>query len=288
LGKINYAIIARDASGVLLGDTSFFSVMPTGSFVKVEVTPAILSLDSTTREAALEPNVFYNNGSNTVSFVLKDTVNGIHYQSATNKVSFNGQGVVQAKTPGLDTVSVTYNNQTVKVPVVIAADFALATKSANAIQFDITNKTLNYPPFTLTATATSGDDVSFAVISGPVTISNNVLTINGTGTATIRATVGANAYYNAATQVDKTFSIIASSSIYTFTGNGNWDNPSNWSNNIIPPSNLPDGFTIVINPAANGECVLNVAQYISKNAVFTINAGSKFRILGELKINKTL
>ena len=53
LGKINYIIIARDASGMLLADTSFFTVVPTGSFVKVQVSPAVIALDSTTRETAL-------------------------------------------------------------------------------------------------------------------------------------------------------------------------------------------------------------------------------------------
>jgi hypothetical protein len=287
LGKIPYAIIARDASGVLLGDSAFFTVLPAGSFVSLKVTPTAITLDSTTREAALEPSVLYNNGSGTLSYIVKDSSAGVRYQSANNHVSVNGQGVVQAKTPGLDTVTVTYNSQTVKVPVVVAPDFALASKTASSIQFSISNKTLNYPPFALNGKASSGEDVQYQVISGPVSISNNIVTINGSGTATIRATAGANAYYHAAAPVDRTFSIIASTAVFTFTGNGNWDNPANWSNNIVPPANLPDGFTIIINPAVNGECVLNVAQSISKNAVFTINAGAKFRILGGLKINKT-
>lgn len=74
--------------------------------------------------------------------------------------------------------------------------------------------------------------------------------------------------------------------IYTFTGNGNWDNPANWSNNAIPPAVLNTASSIVIDPPAGGECILNVVQHVGSNVNFKVNDGKKLRILGDLIINK--
>lgn len=72
---------------------------------------------------------------------------------------------------------------------------------------------------------------------------------------------------------------------YTFTGNGNWNVASNWSNNAIPPSTLPAGAEIIIDPVANGECVLNTIQTVSAGAKFTVRSNKNFRIAsGDLVI----
>jgi hypothetical protein len=73
---------------------------------------------------------------------------------------------------------------------------------------------------------------------------------------------------------------------YTFTGNGNWDVANNWSNNLIPPATITGNATIIIDPPANGECVLNVQQYINNGANFKVVEGKKFRVLGELNIHQ--
>jgi hypothetical protein len=71
---------------------------------------------------------------------------------------------------------------------------------------------------------------------------------------------------------------------FTFTGNGNWSNAANWSNGLIPPSTLPHGAQIIINPAGTGECVLDVQQRISSSAAVTVQTGKKFKLLGNLVI----
>ena len=74
------------------------------------------------------------------------------------------------------------------------------------------------------------------------------------------------------------------STIYTFTGVGNWNVPANWSNSIIPPAVLANGDQIVIYPFGNGECVLNINQTIPTASNMTVVAGKKFRIVGNLTI----
>ncbi len=73
--------------------------------------------------------------------------------------------------------------------------------------------------------------------------------------------------------------------VYTFTGNGNWNNSNNWLNGIIPPANLQAGAEILIDPVPTGECVLNVAQTVSAGGIITVQAGKKFRIAGNLSIS---
>lgn len=71
---------------------------------------------------------------------------------------------------------------------------------------------------------------------------------------------------------------------YTFVGNGNWDNASNWSNNIVPPTPLPATNIIIINPADGGQCILNVQQTVNAGAGFTVNTGKQLLIQGNLRV----
>ena len=73
--------------------------------------------------------------------------------------------------------------------------------------------------------------------------------------------------------------------VYKFIGDGNWDVPSNWLNNTIPPAVLTGSAEIIIDPVVNGECVLNVVQQINNNAKLTVKLGKKFRVIGNLIIN---
>jgi hypothetical protein len=73
-------------------------------------------------------------------------------------------------------------------------------------------------------------------------------------------------------------------SIYTFIGNGNWSIAANWQNNKIPPAILPAGDDIIIAPAANGQCMLNITQHIAIGATITIAPGKNLIVPGVLTI----
>ena len=70
--------------------------------------------------------------------------------------------------------------------------------------------------------------------------------------------------------------------IYVFTGNGNWNVAANWNNNIIPPSPLPAGSQIYINPS--GSATLNVPVTIATGAKITVVAGKPFIVQGNLTL----
>lgn len=62
--------------------------------------------------------------------------------------------------------------------------------------------------YTLTATATSGLPVSYAIVSGPAQIvNNNQIQFTGIGSIQVKASQGGNEYYSPALDVTKTFSV---------------------------------------------------------------------------------
>ena len=71
---------------------------------------------------------------------------------------------------------------------------------------------------------------------------------------------------------------------YTFTGNGNWDDAANWSNNNIPPSPLPATNHIIVNPAIGGQCILNVQQTVNSGASFIVNTDKILVVQGNVRI----
>lgn len=86
------------------------------------------------------------------------------------------------------------------------------TGTAVAAIIGATSQTISFPapaspvaygvgPITLSATASSGLPVTFSVLSGPATLSGNVLTITGQGTIVVAANQAGNSTYAAATQV---------------------------------------------------------------------------------------
>ncbi len=64
--------------------------------------------------------------------------------------------------------------------------------------------TFGVAPITLSASASSGLGVSFSILSGPGTVSGNILTITGAGTVVVAANQPGNADYSAAPQVTAT------------------------------------------------------------------------------------
>ncbi len=83
----------------------------------------------------------------------------------------------------------------------------------------------------------------------------------------------------------KTITRQAVSTTYTFTGNGIWMDAANWSNSQVPPATIVGQATIIINPIADGECILNEEKHFGSNVTLIINPGKKFRVNGNLIIN---
>ncbi len=68
----------------------------------------------------------------------------------------------------------------------------------------------------LSASASSGLGVSFAVLSGPASLAGNTLTFTGAGSVVVRAAQGGNANYYAASNVDRTITVNKADQAITF------------------------------------------------------------------------
>ena len=78
--------------------------------------------------------------------------------------------------------------------------------------------------------------------------------------------------------------LVRNKNTYTFIGNGNWTDPNNWVQKVIPPAVLPAGQSIYIEPVETGQCILNTTQTISAGSTINVNPNRKFLIPGNLNI----
>lgn len=90
------------------------------------------------------------------------------------------------------------------------------SKQDQTITFQTVNdKVFDDAPFDLAATASSNLSVSFSVVSGPIEIDGNQVTITGAGSATIAANQDGNEEYNSAPEVTQSFTIAKATQLIT-------------------------------------------------------------------------
>ncbi|MEZ5414237.1 MAG: immunoglobulin domain-containing protein [Opitutaceae bacterium] len=108
-----------------------------------------------------------------------------------------------------------------------ASGTLVIAKASQTITFDaLVDRAFTPSPLTLSATASSGLTVTFAVQSGPATLDGNQLTLTDTGSVTVRASQAGNGNYFAADPVDRSFNVTA--------------NALSWLNEQFTPSELAD------------------------------------------------
>lgn len=66
---------------------------------------------------------------------------------------------------------------------------------------------------------------------------------------------------------------------YIFVGSGNWDQPENWTNKLIPPPRLTASYEIIIDPAGSSDCILNIEQVIEEGSKLTVLPGKRMRVI---------
>ena len=69
--------------------------------------------------------------------------------------------------------------------------------------------------------------------------------------------------------------------IYTFNGNGNWNDENNWVNKAIPPATLAATNEVIINPSGN--CVVNIPVTLT-GGKFTVKTGKNLVTQGNLTL----
>ncbi len=93
-----------------------------------------------------------------------------------------------------------------------------STRQTQTINFpSVGSVTYGASPITLAATATSNWPIAYTVISGPATLSGNVLTITGAGSVTLQADQSGNTDYSAAASVQQSFTVAKATPSVTWT-----------------------------------------------------------------------
>ena len=116
----------------------------------------------------------------------------------TNLLTITGTGLVTIKANQIGD-----NVYDTAAPVTRSFTVNKATQTINFPA--IANQNFGNPPLGLLATASSGLPIIYSVVSGPATVSGNLLTLTGLGTVTVRASQNGDTNYLAATPVDKNF-----------------------------------------------------------------------------------
>jgi len=210
VGSKNIALLVRDTTGVIMGDTSHIVITADGVLDSLSVNPSTISLDSLTREQGLSVHGYYTTDSATlIDNNLTDESTGTIYSAKLGGVfTILNNGLIVAKKIGIDTLLISNSGKSIAVPVIIDSNFSTATMYSNLINFPvIPDKLIGDAPFGLAASVTSGNDVNFSLVSGPATIQNGILTITGMGKITVKASDSGNIYFAAAPDVYQTFCV---------------------------------------------------------------------------------
>ncbi len=94
---------------------------------------------------------------------------------------------------------------------------AAPVMQAQTITFaTLPDKIFGEAPFALSATASSGLPVSYSVVSGPATLSGDTLTLIGAGVVVVKASQSGNDTYQAALDVEQTFTVHKAGQTITF------------------------------------------------------------------------
>jgi hypothetical protein len=184
---------------------------------------AVTGTTGTAITASVSGNVLSINGTGTV----------------TVQATQPGNATYAAATPVSQTITINPASQTITFPTISAVTFGA-------------------PPATLAATASSGDAVTYAVTSGPGSLSgtnNNILTFTGGGTVVVAASSAATTNYLAAPTVSQSVVVSPEAQTITFTP---------------PPSPVVLG---------SGTVTLGATASSSLPVVFSITAGSSIASL---------
>ena len=123
-------------------------------------------------------------------------------------------------------------------------------------------------PLTLVATASSGLPVVFSVLSGPATVSGNMLTFTGYGPIVVAADQPGNNIYNAAPEVTHALLVLDNRVSITLTGTPNpvfVTNPVTFSATLSSPAGTPTGTITFM----DGNTPLGTVPLSGANATLT-------------------
>ena len=202
-------------------------------------------------------------GSGIATYAIYDSDNGGSYQvfmtaTAPGSATFTGQA---GHTYSFYSVATDNVGNVQPTPTTAQATTTVQVQLSQTISFGpLAGQTYGVAPITLSATDTSGLPVSFSVISGPATLSGNVLTVTAAGNVVVEASQAGNTTYSAAAPVDDSFTVSPAlltitptagqfmvyggtvpALTYTYTGLVNGDSSATFSGGLVTTATSSSG-----------------------------------------------
>ncbi len=195
-----------DARGLYLGNSSNWQLIsaavpvPSG-FYATRVSVRAAWIDGVLA-TPLTATVTLSNLSQTYDGTARAASVATQPSGLTHLVTYDGSATVPVNAGSYTVVAtVTSSGYTGS-----ASGTLVVAKATQTIDFPvIADRTLAQSPFTPQASASSGLPVTMSLISGPATVSNNLVVLQGSGTVMLLATQAGDSNYNAATAVERSF-----------------------------------------------------------------------------------
>ena len=227
LAPATYTVTAS-ASGFT---TASASVVVTAGVTTTQNFALVASAGAATSLAVATASGTYG-GTTNLSATLTSSGTGVSGKSISFTLNGNSVGSASTNSSGIATLSnvslsgINAGTYASGVGASFAGDGSYSSSSGtNSLAIAKANQTITFgalagktygdPPFTVSATASSGLVVSFSA-SGNCTVSTTTVTITGAGSCTITASQAGDANYNAAPSVQQTFTIAKADQTITF------------------------------------------------------------------------
>lgn len=153
---------------------------------------------------------------------LTDTITGFVRGDTSAVVSGTATETTTATaSPGPGTYPITFSTEALSAAnytfTYVAGILTISGGAAQTITFNpLPDVTVGTPPFTLTATASSGLPISYISLTTTVcTVSSSTLAIVNVGTCSMEATQTGNNAYAAATPITRSFSVLSEGATFT-------------------------------------------------------------------------
>jgi hypothetical protein len=288
LGDSNFSASAQTAlpTAIVVGKASSTLTGPTTQPVLVTVTTAGSVPVSVTGQYS-GSGISLPSGS--VGYTITPSAGGSSVASGTATISSGAASVPVASTlaAGSYNIALTYagdSNYAAASGITVTLQVG---QLAQTISFSpATPVTYGVSPITLAATGgSSGNAVTFSVVSGPGTISGSTLTVTGAGTIVVAANQAGNTTYSAATQVTKSITVsqatpadaLAASANPVLTQNTETLTATISSSASVPTGsvNFLDGTTLLSTvPLTNGVAVLGTSTLsIATHSITAVYSG---------------
>lgn len=187
------------------GDESFHPAVSVEQSFEVLVTDQAITFD------ALEDQLF-SNGTLTLAATASSGLD-VSYEIVSGPATVDGN-VVTFTDLGMVTVSASQaGNEAYTAATAVEQSFNIFKNEQSITFVAIEDQILEAGSITISATASSGLNVTYSISSGPATINGNVVSFSGTGTVVVNASQEGDDSFLAATTVEQSFEVISITSV---------------------------------------------------------------------------